>query len=312
MKRLRVALLCGGRSSEREISLKGGEQVRTALPEERYEVVIYDPANDLAKLINDATNIDVALVILHGRYGEDGAIQGLLDLVGIPYQCSGILGSALAINKIIAKKLFRLAGLKVPKDMVLTKIKKYSPSQIINRLGLPLIVKPTKEGSTIGLSLVKREDELRLAIEKAFKYNSEILIEKYIAGREITGGILGNKTPIALPIIEIIPQGKHEVFDYEAKYSPGATKEICPAPLPAHLTKKAQQCALLAHKILRCKGFSRTDMILKDETIYVLETNTIPGMTEISLFPLAAKTMGLPFPSLLEKLIDLALETKND
>ena len=311
MKRLRIALLCGGKSSEREVSLKSAVYVKTALDKEKYELVIYDPAFDLSKLINDAHNIDVALVMLHGRYGEDGTIQGLLDLLGIPYQCSGVLASALAMNKIMAKKIFRLAGLKVGEDIVLEYSKEYSSEQIIAKLGLPLVVKPADGGSSIALSLVKTKNELPPAIEQAFKHSHQVLVEKYIAGREITGGVLGNKELIALPIVEILPQGNHHFFDYQAKYTPGATKEICPAPLPPHLTEKAQQCALLAHKALGCKGYSRTDMILKGEDIYILETNTIPGMTETSIFPLAAKAMGIPFSALVEELINLALETKN-
>jgi len=311
MKRLRIALLCGGKSSEREVSLKSGAYVKTALSKEKYEVSIYDPAFDLAKLVNDAPNIDVALVMLHGRYGEDGTIQGLLDLLGIPYQCSGVLASALAMNKIMAKKIFRLAGLKVGEDIVLEYSKEYSSKQIIAKLGLPLVVKPADGGSSIALSLVKTKNELQPAIEQAFKHSHQVLVEKYIAGREITGGVLGNKELIALPIVEILPQGNHHFFDYQAKYTPGATKEICPAPLPSHLTEKAQQCALLAHKALGCKGYSRTDMILKGEDIYILETNTIPGMTETSIFPLAAKAMGMSFSALVEELINLALETKN-
>jgi len=311
MKRLRIALLCGGKSSEREVSLKSAVYVKTALSKEKYELVIYDPAFDLAKLVNDAPNIDVALVMLHGRYGEDGTIQGLLDLLGIPYQCSGVLASALAMNKIMAKKIFRLAGLKVGEDIVLEYSKEYSSEQIIAKLGLPLVVKPADGGSSIALSLVKTKNELQPAIEQAFKHSHQVLVEKYIAGKEITGGVLGNKELIALPIVEILPQGNHHFFDYQAKYTPGATKEICPAPLPPHLTEKAQQCALLAHKALGCKGYSRTDMILKGEDIYILETNTIPGMTETSIFPLAAKAMGMSFSTLVEELINLALETKN-
>ena len=311
MKRLRIALLCGGKSSEREVSLKSAAYVKTALSKEKYELVIYDPAFDLSKLINDAHNIDVALVMLHGRYGEDGTIQGLLDLLGIPYQCSGVLASALAMNKIMAKRLFRLAGLKVVEDIVLEQDKEYSSEQIIAKLGLPLVVKPADGGSSIALSLVKTKNELQPAIERAFKHSSQVLIERYINGKEITGGVLGNKNPIALPIVEILPQGNHNFFDYQAKYTPGATREICPAPLPPHLTEKAQQCALLAHKALGCKGYSRTDMILKGENIYILETNTIPGMTETSIFPLAAKAMGMSFSTLVEELINLALETKN-
>ncbi|HDD43525.1 MAG TPA: D-alanine--D-alanine ligase [Candidatus Desulfofervidus auxilii] len=309
MKKLTIALLCGGKSNEREISLKSCTQVKNALPKEKYEVIIYDPATDIPKLVQDASKIDVALIMLHGRYGEDGTIQGLLDLLGIPYQCSGVLASALAMNKIMAKRIFRSVGLKVPRDIVISHYEKYDLNYIIDMLGLPLIVKPSDGGSSIALSLVENKEELNSAIEIAFKESETILIEEYVKGREITGGVLGNRELLALPIVEIIPQGKHTFFDYEAKYVPGVTKEICPALLPPHLTEKAKKCAITAHKALGCKGYSRTDMILKDEDIYVLEINTIPGMTETSLFPLAAKKLGISFTQLLEKLINLALES---
>jgi len=312
MKKRRVALLCGGKSSEREISLKSGAQAKAALPEDKYEIIMYDPATDLTQLIQDASHIDVALVMLHGRYGEDGTIQGLLDLLGVPYQCSGVLASALAMDKIMSKQIFQMVGLKVPKGRILTRGETYHPDEFIAELGLPLMVKPADGGSSIALSMVKTKEDLPSAIDAALKHSEKVLIEEYIAGREITGGVLGNKDLVALPIIEIVPQSRHSFFDYEAKYTPGATKEICPAPLPAHLTQKAQHCALTAHKALGCKGYSRTDMILKGEEIYVLELNTIPGMTETSLFPLAARTMGISFTALLEKLIDLALEAEDE
>ncbi len=308
MGRLKVALLCGGKSSEREISFKSGRQVKAALPADKYEVIIYDPAKDLAKLVQDASNIDVALVMLHGRYGEDGTVQGLLDLLGIPYQCSGVLASALAMDKIMAKRIFRLVGLQVPKDIVLNQGENYQPAEIILRLGLPLVVKPSDGGSSIALNLVKTEAELTKAVADALVHSKTVLIEEYIEGREITGGVLGNKDLIALPLVEIVPQGGHEFFDYEAKYTPGLTREICPAPLPEEITIKAKKCALKAHQALGCKGYSRTDMIIRGNEIYVLELNTIPGMTEISLFPQAARAMGIGFSELLEKLIALALE----
>ncbi|MCD6320213.1 MAG: D-alanine--D-alanine ligase [Candidatus Desulfofervidaceae bacterium] len=312
MKKRRIAILCGGKSSERKISLKSGAQAKAALPKDKYEVIMYDPATDLPRLIQDASHIDVALIMLHGRYGEDGTIQGLLDLLDIPYQCSGVLASALAMDKIMAKRMFQMAGLKVPKDKILTRGEAYHPDELIVELGLPLVVKPADGGSSIALSVVRTKEKLSSAIEEAFKHSKKVLIEEYISGREITGGVLGNEALIPLPIIEIIPQNGHTFFDYEAKYTPGATREICPAPLPTHLAQKAQHCALTAHRVLGCKGCSRTDMILKEEEIYVLELNTIPGMTETSLLPLAARTMGISFTSLLEKLIELALKAKDE
>lgn len=306
MSRLSVALLCGGISSEREISLKSGEYVKNALNQEKYNVRIYDPAFDLARLIKNAKGIDVALVILHGRFGEDGTIQGLLDLLGIPYQCSGVLASALAMDKLISKHVFSSAGLFVPKHAPLTKNTSFGP--LVKKLGLPLVIKPADSGSSIGTSIVKDKSLFKKALNEAFKHSERVFAEEYINGQEITGAVLGNKGAYALPLIEIIPNKGYDFFDYKAKYKPGASKEICPARLPKTVTKKLQECALKAHKVLGCKGYSRTDMVLKGERVYVLEVNTIPGMTENSLFPKAAKEAGLPFPELIEELIRLALE----
>ncbi|KPJ64318.1 MAG: D-alanine--D-alanine ligase [Syntrophobacter sp. DG_60] len=306
MSKLSVALLCGGSSSEREISLKSGEQVRSVLNPEKYNVRLYDPAFDLARLVNDAKSIDVALVILHGRFGEDGTIQGLLDLLDIPYQCSGVLASALAIDKLISKYIFSSAGLLVPKYVLFTR--NVSFKSVKKELGLPLVIKPADSGSSIGTSILKDGSFFKQALNEAFKHSKRVFAEEYIVGQEITGAVLGNKRPYALPLIEIVPNKEYIFFDYKAKYEPGATEEICPARLPKTITKKAQRCALVAHKALGCKGYSRTDMVSKGEKVYVLETNTIPGMTENSLFPKAAKEAGLSFPDLIEELIRLALE----
>ena len=306
MNRLNVALLCGGISSEREISLKSGQQVKNALDPKKYNVKVYDPASDLARLVNDAKEIDVALVILHGRFGEDGTIQGLLDLLGIPYQCSGVLASALAMDKLMSKHIFSSAGLLVPRYVMLTKNASFD--SVVERLGLPLVIKPADSGSSIGTSIIKDKTQFKQALDEAFKHSERVFAEEYIAGKEVTGAVIGNKSPYALPLVEIIPNKGYDFFDYKAKYKPGATEEICPARLSEALTKEVQRCALIAHKALGCKGYSRTDMILKDKKVYALETNTIPGMTENSLFPKAAKAAGFSFPDLIEELIRLALE----
>jgi len=306
--KLRVALLAGGKSAEREVSLKSGEQVYQTLDKGRYEIFRYDPRDDLARLAQEADKIDVALIILHGRLGEDGTVQGFLELLGIPYQGSGVLGSALAMNKILSKQLYIKAGLPVAPYVVVDKFGTFNIADILQPLGLPLVVKPEHEGSSIGLSIVHEADQLTAALEQGWQYDRLCLLEKYIHGTEITGAVLGNDVLQALPLIEIIPGEQYEFFDYNAKYQPGATKEICPAPISPELTGKAQEIAIRAHQALHCRGYSRTDMIVTDDEIYVLETNTIPGMTRTSLFPQAAAAAGIPFSALLDRLIELALE----
>ncbi len=308
MKKLTVALLSGGISSEREVSINSGNQVFEALDKEKYEIIRYDPQTDIARLVADASKIDVALIILHGLYGEDGTVQGLLDLLNIPYQGSGVLGSAIAMNKVISKQLFQKHGLPIPEYIIAKKDATIDPAYCQKQIGLPMVVKPAEGGSSVGMSIVKTEDTLKSALKKAFEYDETVLIESYIKGIEITGGVIGNKDLQALPIIEIIPDEKHDFFDYEAKYTAGITQEICPARIDDSLTVQAQTYAKMAHQALSCEGYSRTDMILKDNDIYVLETNTIPGMTPTSLLPQAAHAAGLDFGQLLDRLIELGIE----
>ncbi len=306
-KMMRVALLCGGKSAEREVSLKSGNQVFQALDKSRYAITRYDPKDDLPKLARDADSIDVALIILHGRLGEDGTIQGFLDSLEIPYQGSGVLGSAIAINKIISKELYVQKEIPVAPYVVAERGKEVSDEKILKELGFPVVIKPEHEGSSIGLSIVRKIEDLQKALEKAWEFDARCLVEKFIEGIEVTGAVLGNEELEALPLVEIIPGKEYEFFDYEAKYTPGATKEICPARLSPEVTAKAQEYALRAHRALHCKGYSRTDMIVDGSDIYVLETNTIPGMTETSLYPQAAQAAGYSFSGLLDKLIELAL-----
>ncbi|MGD8367116.1 MAG: D-alanine--D-alanine ligase [Desulfobacterales bacterium] len=308
MKRRTVALLSGGISSEREVSLNSGNQVYEALDKEKYRVVRYDPKTDLARLVADAETIDVALIILHGPFGEDGTVQGLLDLLGIPYQGAGVLGSAAAMNKLAAKRLYAQSGLPVPAYQVVGKREEFEAAACVADLGMPLVVKPVAAGSSVGMTIVRKEEDLAPAIDTAFAFDRQVLVEAFIDGVEVTGGVIGNDLVEALPLIEIIPGEGHEFFDYTAKYTPGATQEICPARIDAALTEKAQRYAVAAHQALFCRGYSRTDMILKDGEFYVLETNTIPGMTQTSLFPQAAAVAGLDFTRLLDRLLELALE----
>ena len=308
MKKIKLALLSGGVSSEREVSLNGGAQVYEALDKEKYDVVQYDPATDLAKLVNDAQTIDVALLILHGPYGEDGTVQGLLDLLGIPYQGAGVLGSSVAMNKLVSKRLYRQAGIPTPEFLSFSREEKVDLAFCVEQLGLPIVVKPVSAGSSVGMSIVKQAGDLGPALEKAFEQDTAVLLEAYVKGLELTCAVMGNKDLEALPVIEILPGEGHEFFDYDAKYVAGRTEEICPARIDDSVRKTVQTLAVEAHKALFLRGYSRTDMILSENGVTVLETNTIPGMTKTSLLPQAAKAGGYSFTLLLDRLIELAME----
>jgi D-alanine-D-alanine ligase len=310
MKKLNLALLSGGISSEREVSLNSGDQVFEALDKEKYNILRYDPKTDLERMIIDAPRIDAALIILHGPYGEDGTVQGLLDLLRIPYQGSGVLGSAVAMNKIASKQFYEKAGVPTPPYLVLQNGGDMNLDSCVSKFGFPMVVKPVVGGSSVGMSIVRSESDFQPALDAAIAEDKAVLIEPYIEGIELTVGVIGNRDLEAFPVIEIVPDDAHEFFDYEAKYSAGVTEEICPARIDAEMTRKAQSYAKLAHQALFCKGYSRTDMILKDQDIYVLETNTIPGMTATSLLPQAASAAGLNFSQLLDRLIELSLEDK--
>ena len=308
MAKLRLALIAGGVSAEREVSLRGAAGVEQALNRDRYEVVRYDPATDLARIAADAANIDAAFILLHGVHGEDGTIQGFLDLLGIPYQGAGVLGSALAMDKNLAKVMYRLAGLPVAPWVMVEPGDLRDSGRIESAVGLPCVVKPVRQGSSIGMSIVRTRDQLPAALELALRHDGEVMVEAFLKGRELTAGVLGNSELTALPLIEIIPDSRYDFFNYEAKYQPGATREVCPAPVSETVRARAQDYAVRAHRSLQLRGYSRTDMILVEEELYLLETNTIPGMTPTSLLPQAAAEAGLPFAALLDRLIELALE----
>lgn len=306
--KIQLALLCGGRSAERDVSLAGAREVEKALDPSRYDITRYDPATDLDRLVRDTPNLDVAFILLHGRYGEDGTIQGLLDLIGLPYQGSGVLGSALAMDKHLAKVIYQEAGIPTPPWIQLFRNDKVDTKQIVNRLGIPLMVKPCTQGSSVGIGKVTNEKKLGPAIKKAFQWDNRVLVESFIEGREITGGVLGLEELLPLPLVEIIPDSSYSFFDYDAKYLPGATREICPADIPQEASEKARALAAAAHKALQLRAYSRTDMIIADtDKIFALETNTIPGMTLTSLFPQAAEAAGITFSKLLDQLIEMAL-----
>ena len=303
----RIAVLSGGWSKERVISLKSGKAIFDALDKSKYDVLVYDPREDLQLLWNIRHDVDLALILLHGRYGEDGRIQGLLDHFQIPFMGSGVLASAMAMNKRVTKDVYRSIGLPVPKDVVLRKPESFSLENIKKQLGTPVVVKPVCEGSSLGISIMETDSDILAGIEKAFEYDLEILLEEYLAGREITCAVLGRQNTDTLPLVEIVPQGDHRFFDFDAKYIPGETTELCPAPISSDLAAVACGLAQKAHRGLQCRDWSRTDMILCDENFYILETNTIPGMTETSLVPLAARGRGWNLSQLLDYMIDTCL-----
>lgn len=308
-EKLHIALIAGGVSGERQVSLNGAKGVEINLDLEKFIVRRYDPATDLARLAADAPEIDFAFILLHGLHGEDGTMQGFLDLLGVPYQGSGVLGSAIAMDKHLAKELYRLNGLPVADWLVVTRDDELDGAALVERFGLPVVIKPVREGSSLGLTLAKTMGEMLGGIQTALEHDSQVMVEKYISGKELTVGVLGNRDIEALPVIEIVPGEGFSFFDYDAKYKAGATEEICPARIDDKTRDLAQKYGVAAHSVLRLRGYSRTDMILtEDGELYLLETNTIPGMTPTSLMPQAAAEYGLPFPAFLEKLIELGLE----
>ena len=311
-QKLRIALIAGGTSGERQVSLNGAKGVEAALGSEKFIVHRYDPATDLKKLAADAPEIDFAFILLHGLFGEDGTMQGFLDLLDVPYQGSGVLGSAIAMDKNLAKELYKLNGLPVADWQVFTADDVINKDELTSRFGLPVVIKPVREGSSLGLTLAKTEEELADGIKRALVHDTQVMVEAYVKGRELTVGVLGNKDLQPLPVIEIVPGEEFAFFDYDAKYKPGASEEICPAEISDEVTTLTQRYAVVAHRALRLKGYSRTDMMFsEDGSIYLLETNTIPGMTATSLMPQAAAAYGLAFPQFLERLVELGMEGRS-
>ncbi len=300
----KIGVLMGGPSSEREISLKSGKAVYLALRQAGLKVIpvdiVTDNAGENIKLLR-AKKIDFAFLALHGRFGEDGSIQQILEGLKIPYTGSGVKASRLVIDKVAARRIFSSAGLAVPGYKV---IEFNSRKNSANNFPLPLVVKPATQGSSIGLSIIDHAAHLKEAVDLAFRYDKTVLIEEYVSGRELTVGILQGR---ALPVIEIIP--KKRFFDYQAKYQPGLAEYVAPAALDEKVAAEVKAAALSAHKLLGCRGCSRVDIILnQDNRPVVLEVNTIPGFTATSLLPKAAKITGIDFTALCLKLIELAYE----
>ncbi|HAT73553.1 MAG: D-alanine-D-alanine ligase [Candidatus Moranbacteria bacterium GW2011_GWF2_36_839] len=308
------------------IGSMGDEYMRTNLPNtqkeggitlEQSQSLVED--KDKEKSLNNfyqgelEEKIDIVLPIGHGTYLEDGKLQGMLDMLGIPYVFSGTLASALAMNKKKTKIIAKSVGLKIAKDVVVLRNKKFNLEKIIAKLNLPIVVKPAELGSSVGTSLASTKEELAEGIKTALEYGEEVLLEQFIQGRELTVAVMGDKSPKALPVIEIIPQVSGW-FDYRAKYEKGGSKEVCPAEIPEEIRKKIQKYAVKIFKAIGCLDLARADFIWdkNDGKLYFLEINTIPGMTGTSLAPQAAAATGINFSKYLDKLISGALKRAKD
>ena len=304
----RIAVLAGGTSNERAVSLSSGAQVCSALQRAGYAAEMIDTreVDELVRCLAGGT-YDVAFIALHGKGGEDGAIQGFCEVLGIPHTGSGILASATAMDKARSKAVYREVGIPTAVSIVLYKDKPFNVTSVVDAVGEKCVVKPVDDGSSVGMSIVHAAGELPAALEKAFATSDTVLVESYITGTEITVAVLGNDNPQALPVIEIVPHT--EFYDYEEKYSSAGAEHIIPARLDAEVYERAQALAVQAHQALGCRGVSRSDFIVTPEGCpTILETNTIPGMTETSLLPDAARHMGWDFPTLCATLVAYALE----
>ena len=326
---MRVTVLTGGTSSERDVALASAVQIVAALRIKGHQVAVVDTARgyipeaeesrmlsgtvgaeppsiehlrDLEEglLLSGLADLrvvrdtDILFLALHGGRGEDGTIQTVLEILGVPYTGSGRLGSAMAMDKDISKRLFTLAGVPTA-DWVMAPTAR---DEAIARFGLPVVVKPSKQGSTVGLTVVKRAEHYDAAVDLAARYDDEVMIEAFVPGRELTVGILEGR-PLAVG--EIIP--RHEIFDYECKYTPGMSEEVFPADLPAETTAEAQRLGVLAHEALKLGGYSRVDFRLTpDGRLFCLEVNTLPGMTATSLLPQSARAVGIEFPDLCDRI----------
>lgn len=301
----RIGVLAGGASAERDVSLRSGAAVYKALLSRGYDAVFIDAGEDLCEALR-RERVEVAFIALHGGSGENGGVQGLLEVLGIPYTGSGIMASALAMDKEASKMVFTYHGVPVTPFTVMRKAQLGSGDRInlqmlltTTDISLPWVVKPATEGSSIGVSIVKSEDEIEDAVKAAFSYGDRIIIEKFIKGREVQIGILDQR---ALGGVEVRPL--REFYSYEAKYTPGLTEYLLPPPIDEAAYEMLQALALKAHQALGCRGATRVDFILDEaNNPYTLEVNTIPGMTETSLLPKIARLAGLDFPDLIEEIL---------
>jgi D-alanine-D-alanine ligase len=309
LKDKKIIVLCGWISREREVSLRSGKKIYSALLRKGYDVTLIDPK---MKGWEPVLRGDIVFIALHGKPGEDGTIQGFLETFNVPYTGSGVLASSLAMNKLISKKMFIFSGIPTPDYLSMDDFESIDDfiSKSMEYIGLPAVVKPVSEGSSIGVSIVKDADSLAPVVKDTVNKFDRVFIEKYIEGREITIGIIElDGKPVALPILELVPRNKF--YDYEAKYTAGFTEFIIPARMDKEKYTLAQELALKAHKALGCTGFSRVDLITdSNDNPYVLEVNTIPGMTELSDLPAMAKAYGIDYDDLVEIMLQSALREK--
>ncbi len=297
----------GGRSGEREVSLKSGKRVLDSLKSQGFKVISLDADDKLIENLKK-NKIDIAYIMLHGKFGEDGTVQGLLEHLRIPYTGSKILASALAMNKVASKRIFQAMGIPTPQYLSIDGNRSITDQcEKIRRIfPFPLVVKPTSEGSSLGVSIVKEDEDLEKVVSETVEKFKDVFIEEYIKGKEVTVGILGRGEDLAaLPVLELKP--KAEFYDYKAKYSKGGTEFILPARLPKNLYKHTQEVALRAHRSVGCYGVSRVDIIVSgNHTPYVHEVNTIPGMTDASDLPAEAQCAGISFDELVVKILESA------
>jgi D-alanine-D-alanine ligase len=342
MKKLKVVVLMGGMSPEHEVSIVSGTEVVKSLDEKKYEALpvviskdgqnwrltsktsllsLSDPLElrgtkkeiILAKEKSlqgvrsiSGKDVSVVFIAMHGPYGEDGTVQGMLELSGVTYTGSGVLPSAIGMDKIMFRKLMTATGIPIPKYTFLKRKDRVSIEKEIGKP--PYFVKPFNQGSSVGASIVKNKRDLKKALDLSFKYSEIALVDEYIPGAELTCSVIGNDNPVALPVIEIVPL-KGDFFDYESKYTESGSEEIVPARISKSMTKKVKEMAIKVYKAIGCRGFGRVDFILKDNKYpEVLEINTIPGLTPMSLLPKSAKAAGISYSSLLDKIISYAIK----
>jgi len=329
--RAKIAILCGGVSSEHDISILSGRNIYKVIDINKYKPTLIeitksgqwlvqgknDRTNKIsvidttsAKMKSDLSKFDVVFVALHGRFGEDGKIQSLLELVGVPYTGSGVMASALSMNKKWALDLVSSIGIDTPHTFITEKSDNKSYKAILEKVGLPCVVKPNNSGSSVAISIVRKPNELIPAINLALEEDKFVLIQEYISGREFTCSIIGSSSRgkiKALPLVEIITN--NEFFDFDAKYTSKATKEIVPAGVSDDITDKIQKSAINVHKLISCDGLTRSDFIMDTRgDIYFLEINTVPGMTEMSLSPKSARASGMSMAELVDEIITLTIQ----
>jgi D-alanine-D-alanine ligase len=311
----RVAVLKGGSSLERQVSLKSGARVEDALERLGHDVVAIDVAADLVERLR-SLEPDVAFIALHGRDGEDGTVQELLEILGIPYTGSGVLACSTCMDKVLTKHLLEGAGIPTPEFFAFneTAFKSLGAADALptieERLDFPIVVKPAAGGSALGVKFARTAEDVPAALVSAFSYDSRVLLERHIEGRDLAVSIVeGPDGPTALPVVEAVPH-EEDFYDFEARYEIGRTSFVCPAELPPAATERAQELALATYRLLGCYGFARVDLMLEEGSgdCYVLEAQAIPGLTETSLLPQAAEAAGMGFDQLVGRVLELAFE----